>query len=166
MLATRVTVSTAAAMAGTEASGRAGSSGICQDGRSTRGTAIPALAAVAARTAASGAGTIRAQRPARPGSRPQPTSTATVTAPISSAARCGCSSWPGSAAALSSAELSGLPPSTTCSCPIAIVTPMPASMPCTIAGLMASAARATRAAPRASCTKPARTVIAQVARQP
>ena len=31
-----------------------------------------------------------------------------------------------------------------CSWPIAMVTPMPASMPCTIAGLMASAARATR----------------------
>ncbi len=85
---------------------------------------------------------------------------------MSRAAVCGCANWPGSAATLSTAELSGLPPSTTCSCPTAIVTPMPASMACTIAGLIASAPRATRTAPSASWASPARTVMAQVARQP
>lgn len=43
---------------------------------------------------------------------------------------------------------------------------MPASMPCTTAGEMASAARATRLSPNRICSAPARTVIAQVTAQP
>ena len=47
-----------------------------------------------------------------------------------------------------------------------MVTPIPASMPCTIAGEMASAARAIRLSPSRICSAPASTVIAQVTAQP
>ncbi len=150
MLATIVTVRTAAATPSSGPEGSVGSAWSSQPGSETRGSAVPALAEVATAMAASGAGTVRAHRPARPGSRGQATSTATVTAPISRVAACGCANSPGSAARLLSAELLGLSPSTTWSWPIAIVTPMPASIACMIAGLTASAARATRSAPRAS----------------
>ena len=58
------------------------------------------------------------------------------------------------------------PPSTMCSCASTIVTPMPASTPCTTAGEMASAPLATLLIPSSTWIAPASTVMAQVVGQP
>lgn len=89
-----------------------------------------------------------------------------VNAPIAGAAGLKCSNWSGRARALPSAELCGEPPSTMCSWASAMATPMPARVPCTMAGLTASAARAARREPSRICRNPAAMVIAQVVRQP
>ena len=167
-LHTSVTVSTAAAIPSAGPSGSPASAWLRQDGRSTLGRVSPASAAVAvaAVTATSAAGTLRRARPTRPGIRVQASRTASVRALIDSAATWGWANWPGSARMLSTTELRGEPPSTMCSWATAMVMPMPASMPCTIAGLTARAERATRRKPRPSWARPARTVMAQVVRQP
>ncbi len=167
-LPTRVTVRTAAMMPRTGPSGSSGRAWLLQDGRSTRGRVSPASAAkaVAVATAASAAGTLRRASPTRPGSRGQPSSTARVTALTPSAAGCRWANWPGSPSTLATAELCGVPPRTMCSWASAIVTPTPASMPCTMAGLTMSAERAVRSAASPSWQQPASTVTAQVVRHP
>ncbi len=167
-LVTRVIVSTPAAMPRTGPSGSPGRAWLLQDGRSTRGTASPAstATAVAPATATSAAGALRRNFPARPGRRGQQSRAATVSALMANAAGWTCANWAGRPRALSTAELWGVPPSTMCSWARAMVTPMPPSMPCTIAGETASAERATRSADRPIWASPARTVMAQVVRQP
>ncbi|GAA3052489.1 hypothetical protein GCM10020000_37540 [Streptomyces olivoverticillatus] len=87
MLATRVTVRTAAKIPSTGPSGSAGKASISHWGRETRGTSRVRPAPMATPSAASGAGSLRAHRPARPGRRGQAASTAMVIAPMSSAER-------------------------------------------------------------------------------
>ncbi len=167
-LHTSVVVSTAATMPSTGPSGSPASAWLRQDGRSTLGRLSPASAAVrvAPLTATSAAGTLRSALPARPGSRGQASSRVRVSTLIDTAAGCRPANWAGSARTLSRTELSGVPPSTMCSWATAMVTPIPASMPWTTAGLTASAVRATRRQPRPSWASPARTVMAQVVRHP
>ncbi len=174
-LATAVTVSTAARTARGGPCGRSGTRSCgCQAGRSTRASRRSSVIAsvVAAATAASGPGTLVSRAPNspyRPGSRPsrgQPSSTAAVTAPTTRADGCGAASWLGRASRLARDELCGEPPRTTCNCAIAMARPTPASMPCTMAGETASAVRATRLTPSRSWSRPAASVMAQVACQP
>ncbi len=167
-LHTRVVVSTAATMPSTGPSGSPASAWLLQDGRSTLGSfsAASEAAAVAPVTAIRAAGILRRSCPARPGTRGQSSSKARVSALTETAAGCISANWAGRARRLSGTELCGVPPRTMCSWATAMVTPMPASMPCTMAGLTASALRATRRHPRPSWTTPARTVMAQVVRHP
>ncbi len=83
-----------------------------------------------------------------------------------SATGCRSANWPGRPRTFATAELCGVPPSTMCSWASAMVTPMPASMPCTMAGLTMSADRAVRRAARPSWQNPASTVMAHVVRHP
>ena len=72
----------------------------------------------------------------------------------------------GSSMTLCQAVLFDLPPSSTWVCCRAIVIPMPASIACTTTGEIASAARATRLSPNATCRTPAATVMKHVTAQP
>ena len=65
-----------------------------------------------------------------------------------------------------SGELCGEPPSTTWICASAIEMPMPASIPCTTAGAMISAPRATLNQPSSNCTPPAHAVMRHIVCQP
>lgn len=100
-----------------------------------------------------------APEPGRPLRRPIPRAR-TPSVPAAPANRC---AWVSGTWAYISAV--GVPPRTMSTWVRARVTPMQAGMPCTIAGLTASAERATRTATRASWMRPARTVMAQEARQ-
>ncbi len=86
--ATSITVNTAVARARTGPWGSSGKACDRQDGRSTLASpgAATAATAVAITTEARAAGILRAVRPARPGSRGQSSTTATVSAPMSGAA--------------------------------------------------------------------------------
>ncbi|SLH15607.1 Uncharacterised protein [Mycobacteroides abscessus subsp. abscessus] len=117
---------------------------------------------VAATTATSGPGTTRTFS----GRYFQPSITATTSTPTSAAPVFIDVSRPGSAVMLCHAELCDDPPSNTCTCCRAIVTPMPASIACTTTGATASAARAIRLSPNRICSAPAATTMKQVTRQP
>jgi len=133
-------------------------------GSSTRARFSPKTSdnTVARAIAASGPGTLRTAA----GSRGHSTRTASVSKPISSASSWWPTIWPGSARMFAIAELWAEPPSRTCSWLSTIVTPIPASMPCTIAGEIASAPRAIRLSPSRICSAPAATVMAQVTAHP
>ncbi len=174
MLATAVTVSTAARTPAREPCGSWGRLCGCQAGSSTRASRrLNAIDSAVAAVMATSAPGIRASRapnsPALPGSRPsrgQPQRMVTASAPTISAGGCGAANCPGSASRLASAELCGEPPSTRWNWAMAIAKPTPASMPCTTAGETASAVRARPRAPSRSWSRPAARVMAQVACQP
>ena len=119
-------------------------------------------AALATTMATSGPGTLRTGA----GIQRQASMIPMTSRPTARPARSAATSWPGSSTMLRQAELSELPPSRTCACWRAMVTPMPASIACTTIGEIASAARPTRLRPNRICRMPAQTVIAQVTIQP
>lgn len=165
-LAISAMVMTATANAPQPASGNSGAKRMLSrsPGRSTRGRVIPAAtdSTVTSAIAASGPGTLRTDA----GSRGQTSRMPMVSTPITAAVSWWPTIWAGSSAMFLSAELWAVPPSTTWSWPRTIVTPIPASMPWTMAGEIASAARAMRLSPSRIWSAPAATVIAQVVAQP
>ncbi|CDP85348.1 hypothetical protein BN975_02209 [Mycolicibacterium farcinogenes] len=128
---------------------------LTSNGASTDRAVTPTIATSGAGTLLTGAGTQR-----------HPTRVMITSRPSSTAGQCALISWAGSSEMLAQAELLELPPSSTCTCCSAMVTPMPASIACTTTGEMASAARATRLSPNSTCKTPAPTVMAQVTAQP
>lgn len=146
--------------------GNCGAKRICSrsPGSSTRGNVMPATSEITVATAiaASGPGTLRTAAD-RPG---QTTRITMMSSPITAAASWWATTCAGSSTMFSRAELCACPPSTTWSWPSTIVTPMPASIPCTMAGEIASAARAMRLRPNSTCSAPASTVIRHATAHP
>ena len=165
-LAIRATVSTPATNAPQAPLGRLGRAIASSNDPFSwmRGMSSPAIiaTALAATMATSGPGTLRTGAGTQRHATRMPMTSRPTSMPVWSAEI----SCIGSSTTLRQAELSELPPSSTCTCCRAIVMPIPASMACTTIGEMASAARPTRLIPNKICNSPAQTVMKQVTAQP
>ena len=161
MLAIIATVSTAITN-GPQCSGGASLVSSKVSGRSTRFTSIFAMmeTIVPVTTATSGPGM------ALNGSFFQTMRIATVSKPRIAACVFTRPSCFGIPSRFTTGELCGEPPSTTWICASAMEMPIPASIPCTTAGAMISAPRATLNQPSKSCTTPAQAVIKHIVSQP